>query len=411
MRILHFVPYLTSGGVAEVWMNLTKAFAELGCEVYLIGPYVNHLKDYVNLYEVSKAVSMHIPDPFYTLAYMRMNKRLIEGVLKREQVDVLLTHGPLAAVCLEGSIMSKVKCYSIVHGTYANEVRWMKLHPISGLEKLRYILGISLSHYHDMKLYSLLSLRGVRFIAVSSKTKEELVNAGISRDSVYSILNGVDKHFFRPLSKDEAKSYIEEKFNVKTDGFMIAHVGLSPLKGTHVLLKALALLKRKGVKFTALLIGKTGLKTYRQYLKRMIETLNLKDYIKMLGFISSTDLLHVYNAADLTVVPSYSEGSPLVIPESLACATPVIATDVGGNREYLELVGLRDLLVDLSVYDFSKTIFLKTFELVNSISYIRSKLFSNAEAIPSWDDVGTEYLRILREDRRILVVENGSIYT
>ncbi|MCR8501849.1 MAG: glycosyltransferase, partial [Crenarchaeota archaeon] len=357
---------------------------------------VNHLEDYVNLYEVSKATPMRIPDPFYTLAYVQMNKRLIEGVLKREQVDVLLTHGPLAAVCLEGSIMSKVKCYSIVHGTYANEVRWMKLHPISGLEKLRYILGISLSHYHDMKLYSLLSLRGVRFIAVSSKTKEELVNAGISRDSIYSILNGVDKHFFRPLSKDEAKSYIEEKFNVKTDGFMIAHVGLSPLKGTHVLLKALALLKRKGVKFTALLIGKTGLKTYRQYLKRMIETLNLKDYIKMLGFVSSTDLLHVYNAADVTVVPSYSEGSPLVIPESLACGTPVIATDVGGNAEYLSKVHLDALIVRIEKYDTSNAIYQKLTEYIEN--YRQYKKHIKLNKIPSWTDIAIKYMEVMRQE-------------
>ncbi|MEM1510604.1 MAG: glycosyltransferase [Thermofilaceae archaeon] len=396
MRILHFVPYLTSGGVAEVWMNLTKAFAELGCEVYLIGPYVNHLKDYVNLYEVSKVTPTRIPDPFYTLAYVRMNKRLIEGVLKREHVDVLLTHGPLAAVCFECDITSRVKCYSIVHGTYANEVKWMKLHPISGLEKLRYMLGISLSHYHDMKLYSLLSLRGVRFIAVSSKTKEELVNAGVSRDSVYSILNGVDKHFFRPLSKDEAKSYIEERFNVKTNGFMIAHVGLSPLKGTHVLLKALALLKRKGVKFTALLIGKAGPKTYRQYLERMIETLNLKDYIKMLGFISSTDLLHVYSAADVTVVPSYSEGSPLVILESLACGTPVIATDVGGNAEYLSKVHLDALIVRIEKYDTSNAIYQKLTEYIEN--YRQYKKHIELNKIPSWTDIAIKYMEIMRRE-------------
>ncbi len=385
MRILHFVPYLTKGGVAKVWMNLTKAFAELGCEVYLIGPYVNHLENYVNLYEVSKAAPMRIPDPLYTLAYVQMNKRPIEEVSKREHVDVLLTHGPLAAVCLEGSIASRVKCYSIVHGTYANEVNWMRFHPISGLEKLRYMLGVGLSHYHDMKLYSLLSRRGVRFVAVSSKTKEELVNAGVSGDPVCSILNGVDKHFFRPLNRDEAKSYIEEKFTVKTGGFMIAHVGLSPRKGTHVLVKALALLKKKGVKLTALLIGEAGPKTYRQYLKRMIETLNLKDYIKMLGFVSSMDLLHVYNAVDVTVVPSYSEGSPLVIPESLACGTPVIATDVGGNAEYLGLVGLNSLLLKISFYDFSNSCSEKIYDVLREIGYIRTKTLSNRDNILSWE--------------------------
>ncbi|MEM1510650.1 MAG: glycosyltransferase family 4 protein [Thermofilaceae archaeon] len=141
MRILHFVPYLTKGGVAEVWKNLTKAFAELGCEVYLIGPYVNHLKGYVNLYEVSKAVSTRIPDPLNTLAYVQINRRLIEKLLKRERIDVLLTHGPLAVVCFKGNIPSRVECYSIVHGTYANEVKWMKFHPISGLEKPNYMLG------------------------------------------------------------------------------------------------------------------------------------------------------------------------------------------------------------------------------------------------------------------------------
>ncbi|MEM4620699.1 MAG: glycosyltransferase family 4 protein [Desulfurococcaceae archaeon] len=396
MRILHFVPYLTSGGVAEVWMNLTKAFAELGCDVYLIGPYVNHLKDYVNLYEVSKVASMRTPDPFYTLAYVRMNKRLIEEVLKREHADVLLTHGPLAAVCLEGSIMSKVKCYSIVHGTRANEVKWMRFHPISGLEKLGYMLRVGLSHYHDMKLYSLLSRRGARFIAVSSKTKEELVNAGVSRDSIYSILNGVDKHFFRPLSRNEAKSYIEEKFNIKTDGFMITHIGLSPRKGTHVLLKALALLKRKGVKFTALLIGKTGLKTYRQYLERMIETLNLKDYIKMLGFVSSTDLPHVYNAADVTVVPSYSEGSPLVIPESLACGTPVIATDVGGNAEYLSKVHLDALIVRIEKYDTSNAIYQKLTEYIEN--YRQYKKHIKLNKIPSWTDIAIKYMEVMQQE-------------
>ncbi|MEM0241068.1 MAG: glycosyltransferase [Candidatus Nezhaarchaeales archaeon] len=272
----------------------------------------------------------------------------------------------------------------------------MRFHPISGLEKLSYMLGVGLSHYHDMKLYSLLSRRGVRFIAVSSKTKEELVNTGVSRDSVYTILNGVDKHFFRPLSRDEAKSYIEEKFNVKTCGFMIAHVGLSPLKGTHVLVKALALLKKKGVKLTALLIGEAGPKTYRQYLKRMIETLNLKDYIKMLGFISSTDLLYVYNAADVTVVPSYSEGSPLVIPESLACGTPVIATDVGGNAEYLSKVHLDALIVKIEKYDTSNAIYQKLTEYIEN--YQQYKKHIEPSKIPSQTDIAIEYMEVMRQE-------------
>ncbi|MEM2297873.1 MAG: glycosyltransferase, partial [Ignisphaera sp.] len=135
--------------------------------------------------------------------------------------------------------------------------------------------------------------------------------------------------------------------------------------------------------------------TYRQYLERMIETLNLKDYIKMLGFISSTDLLHVYNAADVTVVPSYSEGSPLVIPESLACGTPVIATDVGGNAEYLSKVHLGELIVKIEEYDTSNTIYQQLVKCVES--YKLYKKYVEPSKIPSWTNVATEYREIMRQ--------------
>ena len=43
-----------------------------------------------------------------------------------------------------------------------------------------------------------------------------------------------------------------------------------------------------------------------------------------------------YHAADLLVLPSHSEGSPLVVMEALSCGTPVLATRVGGLPELIE---------------------------------------------------------------------------
>ncbi len=88
-----------------------------------------------------------------------------------------------------------------------------------------------------------------------------------------------------------------------------------------------------------------GHKSYKEYAEGLVRGLGLTDNVKMLGYVEDKLLPLLYNATDITVTPSYSEGSLLVIPESLACGTPVIATNVGGNPEYLNKVGLVDYII------------------------------------------------------------------
>jgi len=94
MKILHYVPALTSGGVANVWINLTKAFAKLNQEVYLIGPFIDSLKEFVNLRERARTPPQFIQDPLHALIYVCLNKHTVLNVVKRENIDVILTHGP-----------------------------------------------------------------------------------------------------------------------------------------------------------------------------------------------------------------------------------------------------------------------------------------------------------------------------
>ena len=60
------------------------------------------------------------------------------------------------------------------------------------------------------------------------------------------------------------------------------------------------------------------------------------DGCELLGTLSPQELVHWYRAADLLVLPSHSEGSPLVVMEALSCGTPVLATRVGGVPELIE---------------------------------------------------------------------------
>ena len=76
----------------------------------------------------------------------------------------------------------------------------------------------------------------------------------------------------------------------------------------------------------------------------------------------------------------------MVIPKSLACGTPVVATNVGGNSEYLEMVGLMRLLIMVERYDFSLKLAEKLIEILTK------KLHVNASFVASWNDIISRYI-------------------
>ena len=65
----------------------------------------------------------------------------------------------------------------------------------------------------------------------------------------------------------------------------------------------------------------------------MISEYDLTASVNFIGKVNNEDLPFYYSQADATIVPSLYEGLPLVILESLACGTPVAATDVSCHRE------------------------------------------------------------------------------
>ena len=73
----------------------------------------------------------------------------------------------------------------------------------------------------------------------------------------------------------------------------------------------------------------------RGTLEKLVSDNGLHGRIFLLGTQANEDLKWWYNAADLTCLSSTREGWPNVLLESLACGTPVVATDVGGVPEVI----------------------------------------------------------------------------
>jgi len=374
--------------VGTVAYSLTKAFSLNGCEIFIASPY-DPPKDTYRYIHGFFRIRKPFEEPLYACTFYVFNRLRLKEIVKEVKPDVILTHGNTILISKD---ITNIPIISIIHGTYANEVKWMWYHPIFGFDRIRYTMSIYATYRFDMTLYKYITrLKNAYLVAVSKNTRKELIMSGALPGKTFAILNGVDKELFKPMNKDYAKTLIEEIFKIKLKGKVLLHVNPGPIKGTHILIKAVGILKKiYGEDFTLLIVGKLGPRTYREHVESMIKSLGLECYVKMVGYVKNEILPIFYNAADITVVPSYSEGAPLVIPESLACGTPVVATNVGGNPEYLAMIGLDDLLIELNEYDFSS-------ELYQKITLaLRRRYHVSNSIIPSWSDFIQKLLAIVK---------------
>jgi glycosyltransferase involved in cell wall biosynthesis len=94
--------------------------------------------------------------------------------------------------------------------------------------------------------------------------------------------------------------------------------------------EAAALLASKGRKFEIILAG-DGEK--REEIERLIAGFHLEEQIRITGWISSEQVRTEILASRALVLPSFSEGLPVVIMEAMALRRPVLATYVGGIPE------------------------------------------------------------------------------
>jgi len=397
MKVLHVIQSLSRGGVTNVVIESIKAFCRLNIENIVIAPQIsNSLKPIIQENTSQVYLLGGNAKPFNSIEYILLTKKHINEIVKRENPDAVIVQ-PGWLSLYSYFLPRNLPILIVVHGTYLNEIKYMWYHPIRGVVRLRYINGILLSQAIELfQLRMSILNQNATIIAVSKNTKKELGKMGVPTSRIVSILNGVNKERFKPMNKDLAKTLVEELFGTKLKVRVLLHVNPGPRKGTHILIKAFAILKKiYGEDLMLLIVGRLGPKTYREYVEELIRSLDLEGDVVMLGYVENEKLPVLYNAADLTVVPSYSEGGPLITPESLACGTPVVATNVGGNPEYLKLVDLTHLLINIEKYDFACALANGILRALEHENFFRQSILLNYRRIPSWEDSTLNYVKLL----------------
>jgi glycosyltransferase involved in cell wall biosynthesis len=146
-----------------------------------------------------------------------------------------------------------------------------------------------------------------------------------------AVPNGIDTRLYRPAPVNW-NTHQELRRGASHVVLIIGH--LSDVKGYPTFLHAAARIASQlpGCLFLALGGETTGPGPLERY-ERLAGELGLRDRVRFLGFRS--DVADVMRAADVVVLPSLSEGLPLVILEAMSCGKPVVATPVGGIPEAL----------------------------------------------------------------------------
>lgn len=224
----------------------------------------------------------------------------VAGLLVRARVKVVHTHNPQPLIYAAPA--ARAVGAAVVHTKHGEG------HMGSRGEKLLRKLAAPLAQV---------------FVAVSHETAAQ---ARAQRDCPASrlavVTNGIAVDELAP--DPGLRRAVREELGIPQDAWVVGTVGrVDRNKNQAALVRAAAPLLGPG--FHLVLIGDGP---SMDELRSVVGGLPGREHVHVLG--RRTDAGRLYRALDVFALPSLSEGLPLVIPESMACALPVVSTAVGG---------------------------------------------------------------------------------
>ncbi len=206
------------------------------------------------------------------------------------------------------------------------------------LSRIRRKIGIPWIAFHhgytaeDLKMrlfnrldrFSLPRARGV--VTVCDAFARDLQRYGIPVERLHVLHNSLDPRWAERPGVAEGAAALRASWRGK--GPVLLCVGrFSKEKGHAILLDALERLKSASA-FQLVLIGDGVL---RQAMEEQVRSHRLESFVVFAG--QKSDVRPYFEAADMLVLPSLSEGSPNVLLEAMAAQLPIIATRAGGVCE------------------------------------------------------------------------------
>ena len=161
-----------------------------------------------------------------------------------------------------------------------------------------------------------------RIITITNQTKNLYIKTFDERN-ISTIPFGVDTDVFKPARLKERREECE-----------ILYAGsLYPLKGVHDLIRAIANVRKHGLKANLTIVGEGQQK---EALTALTRALGVEEHVKFEGFVPYSNMPSYYKRSDIFCFPTLGEPFGKAVIEAMACGKPVIATNAGGPAEIIQ---------------------------------------------------------------------------
>ena len=305
---------LGHGGAQRQLVTLAKGLKRLGHQVTVVTfypgePFENELIDArIGVRSLGKRGRWDLA---------RSTVRLL-SIVRHERPQIL--HGYLGTANLLTIVPRLLsRPLKLIWGVRASD---MNLNYYDWLVKLSFLFECTLSAFADL------------IIANSQSGRDYYIKHGFPSNKIVVIHNGIDINRFKPDSEERKR--VRDEWGIPEGIKLIGNVArLDPIKDHFTFLNAALLLAqgRRDVRFVCIGDGSTE---YREQLLDYANRSGLEGIVSWVG--SRTDMPAVYNALDVVVSSSMSEGFPNVLGEAMACGVPCVATNAGDSALILSTI-------------------------------------------------------------------------
>jgi glycosyltransferase involved in cell wall biosynthesis len=336
MKVLIVITHGNIGGATNFVFYLAKGLKEKGINVkvgFSKGEYLKEKLEKEKIEFVNFKWLKRTHNPLSNLFFIFEIKKFLD----KEKFDIChfnSTNALFGAISAKIS-KSKPKTIFTIHGLSILDPNYKKNF---WLKPIYWLIFKFLLSFVDVPVF------------VSNKNLEDAKKLKLVKNGVV-IYNGIPQPEF--LEKEIARKFYEEKIKINLkDKFLIGSIGrLDYQKNYEFFIKVFLEISKIKPEAIAIIIGEGP---ERKKLENLIKKTNLKEKIFLIGELK--DASKYIKAFDLFVLPSRYEGLSITLIEALFAQIPILASDVGGNKE---IVG-EDFVFELN----NKTDFLLKFKMI-----------------------------------------------